>query len=133
MKRALITGIGGQDGSYLAEQLLARGYQVAGIELPALAENPDGLINIAHIKDRITLYFGSVSDPKFVSETLAVVKPHECYHLAAASFVSYVFEEESAILNNNIASVHALLGGIKQMAPECRLFFAGTSEMFGQV
>jgi len=133
MKRALITGIGGQDGSYLAEQLLEKGYQVFGVELPSLADHPDGMANIAHLQDRLTLHFGSVADPTFIADLLNKVQPHECYHLAAASFVSYVFEDEASILNNNIASVHALLGALKQSAPECRLFFAGTSEMFGQV
>jgi len=133
MKRALITGVAGQDGSYLAEQLLERGYEVHGIELPELSEHPEGLVNISGVRERINMYFGSVADSKFVSEVLSASQPHECYHLAAASFVSYAFEEEASILANNIESVHALLGGLKQLAPGCRLFFAGTSEMFGQV
>lgn len=133
MKTALITGIGGQDGSYLAELLLTKGYQVHGIELPHFEGQPESLVNIRQLLDSITMHYGSVADEGFLRKVLEKTRPVECYHLAASSFVSYVFEEEASILNNNVNSVHVLLGGLKQIVPECRLFFAGTSEMFGQV
>lgn len=132
MKKALITGIGGQDGSYLAELLLEKGYQVHGIELPQFADKPAELLNIRHLLNSVIMHFGSVSDESFLRQVLEEVQPIECYHLAASSFVSYVFEGEASILNNNVTSIHVLLGVLKQVTPKCRLFFAGTSEMFGQ-
>lgn len=132
MKRALITGIAGQDGSYLAELLLEKGYQVHGIELPVPSGEREGrLRNIAHILDRVQLHFGSVDEKSFLAEVIQTGQPDECYHLAASSFVSFAFEDEETVLGNNLRSTHALLGGLKARAPACRLFFAGTSEMFG--
>lgn len=132
-KKALITGIAGQDGSYLAELLLEKGYEVHGIELPVPEGEEQRLGNIEHIKEHLSVDFGSVADAAFLAGVIERVQPDECYHLAAASFVSYVFDEEAATLNNNIQSQHCLLATLKQVVPECRLFFAGTSEMFGAV
>jgi GDPmannose 4,6-dehydratase len=132
MKKALITGIGGQDGSYLAGLLLEQGYEVHGIELPIPGEERAvRLRNISNIFDRIYLHFGSVDDKVFLSDIVQNIQPDECYHLAASSFVSFAFEDEEAVLGNNISSTHALLGVLKANVPQCRLFFAGTSEMFG--
>lgn len=133
MKKALITGVGGQDGSYLVELLLAKGYQVHGLELPIFSEKPERLQNVCHLLGSITMHYGSVSEEDFLYSLLETVQPDECYHLAASSFVSYVFEEEASILHNNVTGIHVLLGALKQMAPSCKLFFAGTCEMFGQV
>jgi GDPmannose 4,6-dehydratase len=133
LKKALITGIAGQDGSYLAELLLEKGYEVHGIELPVPAGEERRLDNLAQIRERLSLDFGSVADAAFMAGVIERVRPDECYHLAAASFVSYLFEEEAATLNNNLQSQHCLLATLKQLAPQCRLFFAGTSEMFGAV
>lgn len=133
MRRALITGIAGQDGSYLAELLLERGYQVHGIELPFPNGEKEGCLrNIAHLLGRVHLHFGSVDQKPFLSDVIGTSQPDECYHLAASSFVNCAFEEEESVLGNNVRSTHALLGVLKAKAPACRLFFAGTSEMFGQ-
>lgn len=128
MKRALVTGIGGQDGSYLAELLLEKGYEVHGIELHEVL-----LPNLSCIESRITLHRGSLLQAGWLQEVVQRITPDECYHLAASSFVSYRFEDEARILENNISGTHGLLAAIKEKAPGCRFFFAGTSEMFGNV
>lgn len=134
MKRALITGIAGQDGSYLAELLLAKGYEVFGVELPREAgAGIESLPNIAHLNDQIIVHFGTLEDAGWIAGVVAEIQPDECYHLAAASFVSFEFKAEAEILANNINGTHRLLSALKEHAPACRLLFAGTSEMFGQV
>jgi len=126
MRRALITGIGGQDGSYLAEYLLSLGYEVYGVELPDIS-----LPNLDQIIDKIVLYRGSMIHIDWLRHVVESTVPDECYHLAASSFVSYLFEDESQILNNNIESTHNILALLKEQINPCRIFFAGTSEMFG--
>lgn len=128
IKKALITGIGGQDGSYLAELLLSKGYAVHGIELHNIP-----LPNLAPIEDRITVHRGSLLSHGWLTSIIADTKPDECYHLAASSFVSYRFDDESLTLENNIVGTHNLLATLKELAPASRFFFAGTSEMFGNV
>lgn len=134
MKKALITGISGQDGSYLAELLLSKGYEVHGIVRRAAVEDPAGkLSNLANILDRITLHTASLENHLSLYKVISLVCPHECYHLAASSFVSYSFDEESSILNSNFNGTHYLLASLKERAPDCKFFFAGSSEMFGRV
>ena len=111
MKRALVTGIGGQDGSYLAELLLEKGYEVYGIDLPEVP-----LPNLAGCVDRIVLHRGSLLDTQWVQKLVEVSPPDECYHLAASSFVSYRFEDETKILQNNIGGTHGLLSVLKELA-----------------
>jgi GDPmannose 4,6-dehydratase len=133
-KRALITGITGQDGSYLAELLLARGYEVHGLVRRVALEDPaHRLARLEAIHDRITLHAASLESYASVYQAVARVAPAECYHLAAQSFVDYSFDDEFSTLNTNINGTHFVLGAIKNLAPECRFYFAGSSEMFGQV
>lgn len=132
MKKALITGINGQDGSYLAELLLAKGYEVHGIVRREAFEDPaHGLRNITHILNRLTLHVGAVDNHLFIYKTVSEVMPDECYHLAASSFVSYDFYDEESVLSSNFDSTHFLLSSIKELVPDCRFYFAGSSEMFG--
>jgi GDPmannose 4,6-dehydratase len=134
MKKALITGINGQDGSYLAELLLAKGYEVHGVVRREAIEDPTHrLQNIAHIVDQITLHAGSVDSYMSAYKIMGKLKPDECYHLAASSFVSYSFDDEISVLSNNLNSAHFLLASIKELAPKCRFYYAGSSEMFGDV
>lgn len=128
MKKALITGVGGQDGSYLAEFLLAKGYEVHGIELPAVP-----LPNLQQIAAQIVLHRGSLLAVDWVAAAVSTIQPDECYHLAASSFVSYRLSDEAKILENNIGGTQNLLAALKEHAPQSRFFFAGTSEMFGSV
>jgi GDPmannose 4,6-dehydratase len=132
MKRALITGISGQDGSYLAELLLTKGYEVHGIvRREALEDFSHRLSNLKNVKDQITLHVGALDNHLSMHRVIGGVKPDECYHLAASSFVSYSFEDESSILNTNFNGTHYLLSSIKELVPNCRFYFAGSSEMFG--
>jgi GDPmannose 4,6-dehydratase len=134
MKKALITGISGQDGSYLAELLLNKGYEVHGIVRRQAVEDPAGkLPNISAVKDKVTLHVASLDNHLSLYKVLRAVKPDECYHLAASSFVSYSFDDESSILTSNFNGTHYLLASIKEVVPECRFCFAGSSEMFGRV
>jgi len=132
MKRALITGITGQDGSYLAELLLSRGYEVHGIIRRVAIEVPEHrLWRIRHIQDKLILHAGSLESFASIFKVFNLVQPDECYHLAAQSFVSYSFEDEFSTINTNISGTHYVLAAIKEVCPKCRLYFAGSSEMFG--
>ncbi|KKM84495.1 hypothetical protein LCGC14_1298550 [marine sediment metagenome] len=132
MKKALITGINGQDGSYLAELLLDKGYEVHGLVRRDAMEDPEHrLTNITNIIKRVKLHVGAIDNHLSMYKTIALVKPDECYHLASSSFVSYNFEDEASLVANNFMASHALLAAIKELVPECRVYFAGSSEMFG--
>jgi len=132
MPKTLITGITGQDGSYLAEHLLEQGYAVHGIVRQVELEDPvRGLANISNILDRVTLHSGTIDSYASVYRIVREVQPDECYHLAAQSFVSYSFEDEFSTLSTNINGTHYLLAALKDLVPHCRLYFAGSSEMFG--
>ncbi|HYO83183.1 MAG TPA: GDP-mannose 4,6-dehydratase [Bryobacteraceae bacterium] len=129
--RALITGINGQDGSYLAELLLALGYNVAGTIHPAHVEEPAKLANIAAITDRVELIPARLEISSDVESAVNLTRPDECYHLAAQSTVSYDPLQESATLSLNILGTHTLFSAIRALVPQCRVFFAASSEVFG--
>ena len=131
-ERALITGITGQDGSYLAELLLAKGYEVHGIVRRVALEDPTRRLGrIAHLLDSVHLHAASLESFPSVYQVFRNVLPDECYHLAAQSFVSYSFDDEFSTLNTNINGTHFVLAALKDVAPQCRFYFAGSSEMFG--
>ena len=133
-KKALITGITGQDGSYLAELLLSKDYEVHGIVRRIALEDPEHrLSRIQHVLDRVELHAASLESYGSIHNAISTIKPDECYHLAAQSFVSYSFDDEFSTFNTNINGTHHVLGALKSLAPECRFYFAGTSEMFGKV
>ncbi|MCE5306598.1 MAG: GDP-mannose 4,6-dehydratase [Acidobacteriales bacterium] len=133
-KRALITGITGQDGSYLAEFLISKGYDVHGIVRRVALEDPDNrLTRIAAVRDQLTLHAASMESYASIHQVVGAVKPNECYHLAAQSFVSYSFDDEFSTINANINGTHYLLAAVKNIVPDCRFYFAGSSEMFGKV
>jgi len=134
MKRALITGITGQDGSYLAELLLDKGYEVHGVVRRVAIEDPEHrLWRVLHLKDRLQLHAASLESLPSIYRVFQSVKPHECYHLAAQSFVAYSFEDEFSTLNANINGTHHVLAALRDCAPDCRFYFAASSEMFGKV
>jgi GDPmannose 4,6-dehydratase len=134
MKRALITGITGQDGSYLAELLLEKGYEVHGIVRHVALEDPGHrLWRLQPILDRITLHAASLESYASIFNVIERICPTECYHLAAQSFVSYSFEDAFSTLNTNINGTLYVLSAIKEKAPACKFYFAGSSEMFGKV
>jgi GDPmannose 4,6-dehydratase len=131
-KKALITGITGQDGSYLSEHLLDMGYEVHGIIRRVAIEDPERrLWRIRHLLDRIQLHSASLESYASIFKVVDTVKPDECYHLAAQSFVSYSFEDEFSTFGTNIDGTHYVLSALKELAPECRFYFAASSEMFG--
>jgi GDPmannose 4,6-dehydratase len=132
-RRALITGITGQDGSYLADLLVSKGYEVHGIVRRVALEDPEHrLARLALVRDRITLHAASLESYASIYQAVGKAVPDECYHLAAQSFVSYSFDDEFSTLNANINGTHFLLAAIKNVAPHCRFYFAGSSEMFGK-
>jgi len=132
MKRAFITGVAGQDGSYLAELLLSKGYEVHGlVRSNGLKEGHNYHRNIEHIKDNINLHFADLDNHQSMFKLIKKINPNECYHLASSSFVSYQFKDEATLLENNFIATHSLLAAIKENSPACRIYFAGSSEMFG--
>ncbi len=132
-RRALITGITGQDGSYLAELLLSKGYEVFGIvRRVALEDAAHRLARLEAVIHRIHLRAASLESFASLFTAVAEIAPDECYHLAAQSFVSHSFDDEFSTFDVNIKGTHFLLSALKQVAPKCRFYFAGSSEMFGK-
>ena len=134
-KVALITGITGQDGSYLAELLLSKGYEVHGIvRRVALEDETHRLWRIREILKDINLHAGSLESYASLFNIILRIKPSEVYHLAAQSYVGYSFEDEFSTLNININGTHYLLSAVKEFAAsKVKFYFAGSSEMFGKV
>ena len=133
-KIALITGITGQDGSYLAELLLKKKYKVHGIIRRVAMEDQDHrLWRIKDILNKITIHSATLESYASLVKIISVVKPTELYHLGAQSFVSYSFQDEFSTLNTNINGTHYILSAIKDFSPKTKLYFAGSSEMFGKV
>ena len=134
VKRALITGIAGQDGSYLAELLLEQGYEVHGIVRRAAIEDPEhSLSRLLPVRGRVHLHAAALDSLPSIYRVFQQVAPDECYHLAAQSFVACAFEDELATLTSNITSTYHVLAALRGCAPTCRFYFAATSEMFGRV
>jgi len=134
VSRALITGITGQDGSYLSESLLAKCYEVHGIVRRVALEDPDHrLSRLRNMRDRLVLHAASLESYASLHRVITEIQPQECYHLAAQSFVSYSFDDEFSTLQTNINGTHYLLAAVRQIVPKCRFYFAGSSEMFGKV
>lgn len=131
-KKALITGITGQDGSYLAEFLLEKGYEVHGIVRRVAIEDPEHrLWRIRHLLEKIVLHSSSIENYASIFNVVEKVRPDECYHLASESFVSYSFDDEFSMINTNINGTHYMLSALKKKTPYCRFYFAASSEMFG--
>ena len=129
----MITGVTGQDGSYLAEYLLDKGYEVHGIVRRVALEDPEHrLSRLSGFAGRLHLHAASLESYASIHQVIERVHPEECYHLAAQSFVSYSFDDEFSTLNTNINGTHFLLAAIKNLARDCRFYFAGSSEMFGR-
>lgn len=131
-KRALITGITGQDGSYLSEFLLDLGYEVHGIVRRVALENPEHrLWRIRHLLNKIHLHAASLESYPSLFKVINKLKPDEVYHLGAQSFVSNSFEDEFSTLSININGTHYVLAALLEVVPRVKFYFAGTSEMFG--
>jgi GDPmannose 4,6-dehydratase len=133
-KKALVTGITGQDGSYLAEHLLALGYEVHGLVRRVALEDPERrFTRIAHLLDRIQLHAASLESYPSIFNVISRHEFDECYHLAAQSFVAESFADGFSTMNTNINGTHYMLAALRELRPTCRFYFAGSSEMFGKV
>lgn len=134
MKRALITGISGQDGSYLAEHLLSLDYEVYGIVRRVALEDPTRrFTRLDHLLDRISLQPASMESYPSIFSIFSKHEFDECYHLAAQSFVAESFADGFSTMNTNINGTHYMLAALRELQPKCRFYFAGSSEMFGKV
>jgi GDPmannose 4,6-dehydratase len=129
-KSALITGITGQDGSYLAELLLEHGYEVHGMVRRASTEKFD---RIEHLRDRITLHQGDLLDHRSLVDTLRASAPDEVYNLAAMSFVAVSWIQPTLTAEFTGVGVTRLLEAMREVCPEARFYQASSSEMFGKV
>ena len=129
-RRALITGITGQDGSFLAELLLDKGYEVHGMVRRASTEKFE---RIEHLRDRITLHQGDLLDHRSLVDTLRASKPDEIYNLAAQSFVAVSWIQPTLTAEFTGVSVTRLLECIREVCPDARFYQASSSEMFGKV
>ena len=133
-KVALITGITGQDGSYLAEFLLKKKYKVHGIiRRVALEDKTHRLWRLQRILKQINLHAASLESYASLVKIIQKIKPTEVYHLGAQSYVDYSFKDEFSTLNTNINGTHYILSAIKDFSPKSKFYFAGSSEMFGKV
>lgn len=132
--KAFITGITGQDGSYLAELLLEKGYEVHGLVRRVALEAPRvRLGRIKHILKHTHLHPGTIESYSRLLDVFDSVRPDECYHLAAQSFVHESFDDDFSTMNININGTHHVLSALHKRSPESRFYFAGSSEMFGRV
>jgi GDPmannose 4,6-dehydratase len=129
-KRALITGITGQDGSYLAELLLEKGYEVVGLVRRASAPN---LWRIEHLLDRVTLRPGDLLDQLSLMRVIDECRPQELYNLAAMSFVPASWDQPMLTGEFNSQGVTRVLEAIRQVDPKIKVYQASSSEMFGKV
>jgi GDPmannose 4,6-dehydratase len=133
-KRALVTGLTGQDGSYLAELLLSLGYEVHGLVRRVALEDPGRRFNrIEHLLDQITLHPASLESYPSIFHIFSRHEFDECYHLAAQSFVAESFADGFSTMNTNINGTHYMLAALRELQPKCKFYFAGSSEMFGKV
>jgi GDPmannose 4,6-dehydratase len=129
-KIAIITGISGQDGSYLAELLLKKKYKVYGICNP---KKKIDFRNVEKIKRKISFKKIDINNYSKIKEIIKRIKPTEFYHLAAQSFINYKFEDEFFKLNPNINGTHYILSAIKKFSPKTKFYFAASSELFGNI
>jgi GDPmannose 4,6-dehydratase len=129
-RRALITGITGQDGSYLAELLLEKGYEVHGVVRRISSESHGRLDGI---RDRVTLHSGDLLDQRSMAAAMAKCRPHEIYNLAAMSFVATSWEQPNLTAEFTGLGVVNVLEAMREACPEARFYQASSSEMFGKV
>src|ERR1700683_808584 len=129
-RSALITGVTGQDGSYLAELLLEKGYEVHGMVRRASTEKFD---RIEHLRDRITLHQGDLLDQRSLVDTLRASEPAEIYNLAAMSFVAVSWIQPTLTAEFTGVGVTRMLEAMREVCPEARFYQASSSEMFGKV
>ncbi len=130
MKKALITGVAGQDGSYLAELLLSKKYEVHGIAKREKEGGDANLWRINGIKEKITIHFTNIDEYESIRQLVAQIQPDEIYHLACLHEVENTLENYESIVQTNLNSTYYFLSVIKSEAPKSRFFFASSSRVF---
>lgn len=129
-KTALITGIGGQDGSYLAELLLEKNYRVVGLNKNSHSSRSD---NLSHLHDKIEYVYGDLSDATAIYAAINQVQPDEVYNLASQSYPGESWTSAVETTRTNGLGAHLLFDTIRQLKPSCKIYQASSSEMFGEV
>ncbi len=131
--KALLTGISGQDGYFLSRFLTEKGYEIHGV-IRRNSSMSQGTVSLhtKDVRDNITIHYGDLTDANFFSKLLSEEKPDEMYHLAAQSFVGYSFQNPSSTYDVNISGTLNIANAVKDYSPGTKLYFAATSEMFGQ-
>ena len=133
-KRAIITGISGQDGYFLSRLLIDKGYDVIGI-VRRNSSTRMGTVDVLpeQYRKKVTVVNGDVTDSSFCDSVMAKYTPDEVYHLAAQSFVAYSFHNPSSTYDINIGGTLNIFNAVKEHSPKSRVYFAATSEMYGQI
>lgn len=132
-KKALITGITGQDGSYLAEDLIGLGYEVHGLVRRVALEQPaHRLSRLSKVLDQLQIHAASLESYPSIFHVFTKCEFDECYHLAAQSFVAESFADGFSTMATNINGTHYMLAALRELQPKCKFYFAGSSEMFGK-
>lgn len=126
--RALITGVSGQDGSYLAESLVSRGFEVFGVVRPPADRD---LPNLAGVRDTVALIEGDISEPAVVAQVFRDVRPDAVFHLAAPTFVPASWDDLEATVQAIAGATASVLGAALQITPDARVVVASSSEVFG--
>ncbi|MCL4480413.1 MAG: GDP-mannose 4,6-dehydratase [Candidatus Thermoplasmatota archaeon] len=131
--KAVITGISGQDGYFLSQLLFSKRYEVHGI-LRRNSSMTQGTVSRlpVDVKSNLIIHYGDITDSQFISTLVSKEKPDEFYHLAAQSFVGYSFQNAMSTYDANISGTLNVCNAIKDFSPDTRMYFAATSEMFGQ-
>jgi GDPmannose 4,6-dehydratase len=133
-KKALITGITGQDGSYLAEHLLGLDYEVHGIVRRVALEQPEHRLGrLKEVLDQVKIHPANLDSYPSIFHVVSREQFDECYHLAAQSFVAESFADGFSTMSTNINGTHYVLAALRELQPKCKFYFAGSSEMFGKV
>ncbi|EHP84937.1 GDP-mannose 4,6-dehydratase [Methanotorris formicicus] len=134
MKKAIITGITGQDGYFLTKLLLEKGYEVHGI---VRRNSQNSLGNLDYLpkeeREQIIIYWGDITDNAFIDSVIKKVQPDEVYHLAAQSFVWFSFKNPRFTYDVNIGGTLNVVNAIKEYSPHSKMYFAATSELYGKV
>ena len=130
---AIITGISGQDGYFLTKMLLKEGYEIHGI-IRRNSSMSQGTLELLEkdLYNQVNIHYGDMTDANFLDNLLKELKPDEIYHLAAQSFVGYSFQNPSSTYDVNISGTLNIANAIKDYSPDTRMYFASTSEMYGQ-
>ncbi|MCL4336591.1 MAG: GDP-mannose 4,6-dehydratase [Candidatus Thermoplasmatota archaeon] len=131
--KVLITGISGQDGFFLSKLLFEKGYEIQGV-IRRNSSMSQGTVSLLpeEIRKNVVIHYGDLTDANFFAKLLRNEKPEELYHLAAQSFVGYSFQNPSSTYDVNISGTLNIVNAIKDYSPNTRMYFAATSEMFGQ-